>query len=75
MDTQKEERARGVTISCTTKEFFTEKWHYTIIDAPGEEQTSSCLLKCNLPHSPHAPESTILKTHTVFHFVPTRLRV
>ena len=36
MDTQKEERARGVTISCTTKEFFTEKWHYTIIDAPGE---------------------------------------
>lgn len=35
MDRQKEERARGVTISCTTKEFFTEKWHYTIIDAPG----------------------------------------
>merc|ERR550534_1556524 len=26
---------RGVTISCTTKEFFTEKWHYTVIDAPG----------------------------------------
>merc|ERR1711871_586082 len=25
----------GVTISCTTKEFFTPKWHYTIIDAPG----------------------------------------
>jgi elongation factor 1-alpha len=36
MDTQKEERARGVTISCTTKEFFTERWHYTIIDAPGK---------------------------------------
>jgi elongation factor 1-alpha len=35
MDTQKEERARGVTISCTTKEFFTDKYHYTIIDAPG----------------------------------------
>jgi hypothetical protein len=30
-----QERERGVTISCTTKEFFTEKWHYTIIDAPG----------------------------------------
>ncbi|GFH32510.1 elongation factor-1 alpha-like protein, partial [Haematococcus lacustris] len=30
-----EERARGVTISCTTKEFYTEKYHYTIIDAPG----------------------------------------
>ena len=35
MDRQKEERERGVTISCTTKEFFTENWHYTIIDAPG----------------------------------------
>jgi elongation factor 1-alpha len=35
MDRQKEERERGVTISCTTKEFFTSKWHYTIIDAPG----------------------------------------
>eukprot|EP01066_Platyproteum_vivax_P000013 Platyproteum_vivax@DN1002_c0_g1_i1.p1 len=35
MDRQKEERERGVTISCTTKEFFTNTWHYTIIDAPG----------------------------------------
>ena len=35
MDRQKEERERGVTIVCTTKEFFTEKFHYTIIDAPG----------------------------------------
>nr|AIM46994.1 translation elongation factor-like protein [Colpodella angusta] len=35
MDRQKEERERGVTISCTTKEFYTERWHYTIIDAPG----------------------------------------
>jgi len=35
MDRQKEERERGVTIACTTKEFFTELWHYTIIDAPG----------------------------------------
>jgi len=35
MDTQKEERARGVTIKCTTKEFFTETKHYTVIDAPG----------------------------------------
>ena len=39
MDRQKEERERGVTISCTTKEFFTEKWHYTIIDAPGMQNT------------------------------------
>lgn len=35
MDRQKEERARGVTISCTTKEFYTSKYHYTIVDAPG----------------------------------------
>jgi len=35
MDKNKDERARGVTISCTTKEFFTNKYHYSIIDAPG----------------------------------------
>merc|ERR1712160_73731 len=35
MDRQKEERARGVTIACTTKEFYTESYHYTVIDAPG----------------------------------------
>jgi elongation factor 1-alpha len=35
MDRCKEERARGVTIQCTTKEFRTDNWHYTIIDAPG----------------------------------------
>eukprot|EP00172_Hildenbrandia_rubra_P004551 Plantae.Rhodophyta-Hildenbrandia_rubra.ctg940.p2 GENE.Plantae.Rhodophyta-Hildenbrandia_rubra.ctg940~~Plantae.Rhodophyta-Hildenbrandia_rubra.ctg940.p2 ORF type:complete len:467 (+),score=92.31 Plantae.Rhodophyta-Hildenbrandia_rubra.ctg940:2450-3850(+) len=35
MDKSKEERARGVTIACTTKEFFTESYHYTVIDAPG----------------------------------------
>ena len=31
MDRQKEERERGVTIACTTKEFYTTKWHYTVI--------------------------------------------
>jgi elongation factor 1-alpha len=35
MDRQKEERERGVTIACTTKEFFTPSKHYTVIDAPG----------------------------------------
>jgi len=35
MDRQKEERERGVTIACTTKEFFTATKHYTVIDAPG----------------------------------------
>jgi translation elongation factor EF-Tu-like GTPase len=35
MDKQKDERARGITIACTSKEFFTPNFHYTIIDAPG----------------------------------------
>lgn len=37
MDRQVEERKRGVTIACTTKEFNTEKYHYSIIDAPGHK--------------------------------------
>ena len=32
-----EERKRGVTIQCKTKEFFTDKYHYTIVDAPGHK--------------------------------------
>lgn len=35
MDKSKEERTRGITIQCATKEFFTDNYHYTIIDAPG----------------------------------------
>ena len=35
MDTQKDERERGITIKCNTKSFFTEKYYYSIIDAPG----------------------------------------
>ena len=35
MDKDKAERERGVTINCTTKEFFTDTYHYTIVDAPG----------------------------------------
>ena len=35
MDKSKEERARGVTINCVAREFFTDSYHYTIIDAPG----------------------------------------
>jgi elongation factor 1-alpha len=35
MDKSKDERARGVTIACTTREFYTPNFHYTIIDAPG----------------------------------------
>jgi len=37
LDSCKEERERGVTIQCNTKEFFTEKYHYTIVDAPGHK--------------------------------------
>lgn len=37
MDTQKEERERGITIKATTKEFFTDTKHYTIVDAPGHK--------------------------------------
>jgi len=35
MDTLKEERERGVTIDISHKEFETEKYFFTIIDAPG----------------------------------------
>lgn len=37
MDTNKEERTRGVTIQSNTKDFFTDKYHYTIVDAPGHK--------------------------------------
>lgn len=36
-DKQKDERARGITISCTTKNFYSNQYHYTIIDAPGHK--------------------------------------
>jgi elongation factor 1-alpha len=39
LDTCKEERERGVTIQCNTKEFYTEKYHYTIVDAPGHKDS------------------------------------
>ncbi|CAK0869876.1 unnamed protein product [Prorocentrum cordatum] len=36
MDRQKEEHECGVTSASTTQDFYTEKWHYTVvIDAPG----------------------------------------
>jgi elongation factor 1-alpha len=37
MDTAKEERDRGVTIQSSTKEFYTDKYHYSIVDAPGHK--------------------------------------
>ncbi len=35
MDKSEQERKQGITISCTTREFFTDSYHYSIIDAPG----------------------------------------
>jgi elongation factor 1-alpha len=37
MDQQKEERERGITIDIAHKEFTTEKYYFTIIDAPGHK--------------------------------------
>ena len=37
LDTGKEERDRGITIQSTTKDFYTENYHYTIVDAPGHK--------------------------------------
>ena len=35
LDTEAEERKRGITIKARTKEFFTNNFHYTVTDAPG----------------------------------------
>ena len=35
MDGLKEERERGITIDVAHKEFFTPKYYWTVIDAPG----------------------------------------
>jgi translation elongation factor EF-1alpha len=39
LDTNKEERERGVTIQSNVKEFFTDTCHYIIVDAPPRPQT------------------------------------
>ena len=35
MDKSEDERKRGITVACTTREFYTDSYHYSIIDAPG----------------------------------------
>ena len=35
MDRNRNERARGVSIECGYREFYTVEYHYTMIDAPG----------------------------------------
>ena len=50
-DRQAEERRRGVTITVTTKEFFTASKHFTILDNPGHRFANSfhrCLYLTNL---------------------------
>ena len=37
LDTCKDEREHGITIQCNSKEFYTNKYHYTIVDAPGHK--------------------------------------
>jgi len=37
MDRDKAERERGITINCTVKEFYTDSYHFTIVDAPGHK--------------------------------------
>ncbi len=37
LDQRDDERARGITIDCATKEFFTKTKHYSVVDAPGHK--------------------------------------
>ena len=46
MDRHKEEHVQGATISCATKEFFTEKWYYTIIAAPSHRNFIKNMITC-----------------------------
>ncbi|CAE7561509.1 unnamed protein product [Symbiodinium natans] len=45
MDSQKEEREKGQTMVCNSKEFFTERWHYTITDLPGRRNFIKNMVK------------------------------
>jgi len=37
LDTNKEERERGLTIKSNTKDFYTDKYHFSVVDAPGHK--------------------------------------
>ncbi|HKM13554.1 MAG TPA: translation elongation factor EF-1 subunit alpha [Candidatus Methanomethylophilaceae archaeon] len=65
MDGLKEERARGVTIDIAHKKFFTDKYFFTIIDAPGHRdfvknmitgtsQADAAIITCSAIEGPQA---------------------
>ncbi|MCL2295561.1 MAG: translation elongation factor EF-1 subunit alpha [Methanomassiliicoccaceae archaeon] len=65
MDGLKEERERGVTIDVAHKKFYTEKYYFTIIDAPGHRdfvknmitgtsQADAAVITCSAIEGPQA---------------------
>ncbi|MBQ3735739.1 MAG: hypothetical protein II855_02280, partial [Candidatus Methanomethylophilaceae archaeon] len=44
MDGLKEERERGVTIDVAHKKFYTDKYYFTVIDAPGHRDMAELSL-------------------------------
>ena len=41
---QKEERVRGATAACATKEVYTDKWHNTVTDAPEHRDSTETMI-------------------------------